>query len=273
MQSGLSEDLRPITGHGTRPLQIAVLASGSGSNLQALLDAQARCDPLIFKVVAVFSDKDSFALKRAEALGLHVVKRLYRPFCRERCLDPACPSSRIAYDQEILRELRRVEAVVGSIDVLVLAGYMRLVRAPLLQAFPQRIINVHPADLAAMSAEGKRNYIGINAVADALAAGEQRTRSSVILVDPEVDGGPVLVSGPGVDRRQGAPLDAAYVHAHQERQKRESDWPALVFAVEALARGEFSLNEGDQVFYKALPLGAEGVDLSAFSTGSLAGMR
>jgi phosphoribosylglycinamide formyltransferase-1 len=146
--------------------RVAVLASGAGTNLQALLD-----DPVVGpRIALVVSDRpDAYALRRAAERGVDSL-----------VLDPGAFGSRAAHDEAILAALRD-----AAIDVVVLAGYMRIVGREIVEAFRDRIVNVHPALLPA--------FPGATAVADALAHGVRVTGVTVHLVDEEVDHGPILV--------------------------------------------------------------------------------
>jgi phosphoribosylglycinamide formyltransferase-1 len=145
--------------------RIAVLASGSGSNLQALLD-----DPVVGPMVAlVVSDRgDARALDRARAAGV-----------RQIHLDPGAFPAREEHDRSLLDLLRDEE-----IAIVCLAGYMRILSGPVVRAFWGRMLNVHPALLPA--------FPGAHAVRDALAWGVKVTGVTVHLVDEQVDHGPIL---------------------------------------------------------------------------------
>jgi phosphoribosylglycinamide formyltransferase-1 len=141
---------------------IGVLASGAGSNLQALLDAG-------LPVVAVASNVEGAgALERAAAAGIATAA-----FPLERFADRAERDEALA---DWLEEHR--------VQLVVCAGYMHLLTPAFLARFPQRVVNVHPALLPA--------FPGAHAVADALAAGVTQTGATVHLVDEGVDTGPVL---------------------------------------------------------------------------------
>jgi phosphoribosylglycinamide formyltransferase 1 len=146
--------------------RVAVLASGTGTNLQALLD-----DPIVGPhVVLVVSDReDAEALKRAADRGVTGV-----------FLDPAEHPGREAYDAALLNLLRQ-----EGITVVCLAGFMRILTPPLVGAFWGRMLNVHPSLLPA--------FPGAHAPRDALAWGAKVTGATVHLVDEEVDHGPVVL--------------------------------------------------------------------------------
>ncbi len=149
--------------------RVAVLASGGGTNLQALLD-----DPVVGRwVVLVVSDRaDAGALERARRGGV-----------RAEHVDPASFPDRATFDHA-LAELLRGDAI----DVVALAGFMRIVGPELVEAFDGRMLNVHPALLPA--------FPGTHAVADALAWNVKVTGVTVHLVDHEVDHGPIVSQEP-----------------------------------------------------------------------------
>lgn len=146
-------------------VRLAVLASGSGTNLQALLD-----DPVVGSwVVLVASDRaDARAIERARARGVEAV-----------FLDPREHDGRAAFDRALLELLRARE-----VDLVALAGFMRIVGPELVRAFEGRMLNVHPALLPA--------FPGTTSVADALSWGVKVTGVTVHLVDDEVDHGPIV---------------------------------------------------------------------------------
>jgi phosphoribosylglycinamide formyltransferase-1 len=148
---------------------VAVLASGQGTNLQALMD-DAVVGPWI---VLVVSDRtDAYALERARTGNVEAV-----------FLDPAAYADRAAHDHA-LRELLESE----RIDCVALAGFMRIVGPEVVEAFRGRILNVHPALLP--------SFPGAHAVADALEWGVKVTGVTVHLVDEEVDHGPIVAQEP-----------------------------------------------------------------------------
>jgi phosphoribosylglycinamide formyltransferase-1 len=146
--------------------RVAVLASGSGTNLQALLD-----DPHVGPhVVLVVSDRpEAYALERARGRDVEAL-----------VLEPSAFDDRAAHDAAVLDALTS-----RRIDIVVLAGYMRLVAPALVHAFPDRVLNVHPALLP--------SFPGTRGVADALAYGVKVTGVTVHVVDEGLDTGPVVL--------------------------------------------------------------------------------
>jgi len=147
------------------PARIVVLVSGSGSNLQALLDA----DQQSYAVVGVISDRpDAHGLVRAEHHGLPTL-----------VVDPGDFPDRHAWDTALAHGIAD-----WSPDWVVCAGFMRILGPVVLDTFPQRIVNTHPALLPA--------FPGAHGVRDALDYGVRVTGCTVHLVDSGVDTGPIL---------------------------------------------------------------------------------
>jgi phosphoribosylglycinamide formyltransferase-1 len=151
--------------------RIAALASGAGTNLQALLE-DPQVGPWIALVVS--DDPSADALARARARGVKAV-----------VLDPAKYPSRTEFDHALTLLLEE-----EAVEYLLLAGYMRILGAEVVRAFRERILNVHPSLLPA--------FPGAHAVRDALGWGEKVTGATVHLVDEEVDHGPIVLQEPVV---------------------------------------------------------------------------
>ena len=150
-------------------LNIGVLVSGSGSNLQSILDACARGE-LPARVVCVISNKaDAFALERARRAGIPALH-----------LDHRAHAGREAYDAALVATLREFE-----VELVVLAGFMRIITTVLLEAFPMAVMNIHPALLPA--------FPGLHAQRQALDYGAKFAGCTVHFVDAGTDTGPIIV--------------------------------------------------------------------------------
>lgn len=150
--------------------RIAVLASGNGSNLQAILDALDAGDITNVEVTLVLSDKENaHALARARKKGISTV---YFSSLRY--------STREEYDRGVVTYLEE-----RHIDLVVLAGFMRVLSPYFVMSFPNSIMNIHPALLPA--------FPGTQGVADALAYGVKVTGCTVHFVDEGVDTGPIIL--------------------------------------------------------------------------------
>ena len=183
--------------------RVAVLASGEGTNVQALLD-----DPVVGPwIVMVLSDRaDAGALARARARGVGAVH-----------VDPVAFDDRASFDLAVLDLLRAQE-----IEIVALAGFMRVVGPEIVGAFDGRLVNVHPALLPA--------FPGTSAVADALAWGSKVTGVTVHLVDEGVDHGPIVFQEP-VRVEPDDDWDALEARVH------EAEHRLLPAAVRAIAEG------------------------------------
>jgi phosphoribosylglycinamide formyltransferase-1 len=149
--------------------RLGVLISGRGSNLQSVIDAVTR-GTLPAAIAVVISNRAGAAgLMRARAAGVQAV-----------CLSPRDYPSRDAYDAALADLLRE-----HAVDLVCLAGFMRLVGAPLLEAFPNRVLNIHPSLLPA--------FPGLEAQQQALDYGVTVSGATVHLVTSELDGGPIVI--------------------------------------------------------------------------------
>jgi phosphoribosylglycinamide formyltransferase 1 len=149
--------------------RLGVLISGRGSNLQALIDAIAagRLDATI--AVVISNRADAAGLDRARAAGIETVIVSHRGF-----------PTREDYDRALVKELQ-----TRDVGLVCLAGFMRLVGAPLIDAFPNRILNIHPSLLPA--------FPGLDAQKQAIDHGVKVSGVTVHLVTAELDGGPIVV--------------------------------------------------------------------------------
>ena len=146
-------------------MRVGVLASGSGTNLQALLDADLGDARVVLVIANVPGAK---ALDRARAAGVASQLINHRDFPR-----------RVAFDAALVEALREAD-----VDLVVLAGFMRIVTTAFLDAFPDRVINIHPSLLPA--------FPGVDAQRQAFEAGVRVTGCTVHLVDAGTDTGPIL---------------------------------------------------------------------------------
>lgn len=153
----------------TELLKIGVLVSGNGSNLQAIID-RIEDGTLQAKVVCVISNKaDAFALERAKRHGIPA-----------HILDHRAHASREAYDIALVDLLRS-----HGVQLVVLAGFMRIVTRVILEAFPNAVMNIHPALLPA--------FPGLHAQKQALEYGVKVSGCTVHLVDEGTDTGPIIM--------------------------------------------------------------------------------
>ncbi|WP_194764540.1 phosphoribosylglycinamide formyltransferase [Microbacterium sp. UFMG61] len=191
-------------------LTVAVLISGTGSNLRALLEA-ARHPDFPARVVVVGADREADGLAHAEEFG---IPSFTVPWHEHE--------SREAWGEELGRQL-----AVWNADLVVLSGLMRLLPAGLVADLAPRLINTHPAYLP--------EFPGAHGVRDALTAGVSQTGASVIVVDDGVDTGPILA------QERVPVLDGDTEHSLHERIK-PVERRLLIDVVRRIATGELSLS-------------------------------
>lgn len=205
-------------------LPIAVLASGRGSNLGALIDARdAGTLPVDFVLVA--GDRaDAVALERARDAGIPTF-----------ALDPKRFAERAAFDAALFA---RVEEAGPAL--VVLAGYMRVIDADVVRRFAGRMINIHPSLLP--------KYRGLHTHRRALEAGDAEHGASVHFVTAELDGGPTIAQA-------GIPVHAGDTPESLAERLLEREHRLLVACVGLIARGRVRLS-GEQVLLDGSPLAA-----------------
>jgi phosphoribosylglycinamide formyltransferase-1 len=202
-------------------MRVGVLASGAGSNFQALVEA-LRGDASAQVVGLVSNVPGARALERARALGIPAVVMQHTQW-----------PTREAYDEALAHEL-----VLRRVELVCLAGYMRLVTPAFLRAFPGRVVNVHPALLPA--------FPGLHAVRQALAAGVKVSGCTVHYVDSGTDTGPIIAQAsvpvlPGDE-------ETALAGRIQVQEHR-----LLPLVVRGIARGDIRLQDGTVTLREALP--------------------
>ena len=177
-----------------QPLALGVLISGSGTNLQAVIDAIAE-GVLDARIAVVISNKEAaFGLERARRAGIPAVH-----------IDPSAIGDYRAYNHAIREALE-----LHGVELVVMAGYMRLLGTEVLRAYPGAVINLHPALLPA--------FPGASAIRDAYDYGVKVTGVTVHFADEEFDRGPILCQEP-VRIEESDTLEAleAKIHAVEHR--------------------------------------------------------
>ncbi len=171
-------------------IKLGVLISGSGTNLQALIDAIAagKLDATIELVVS--SRPSAYGLKRAEAAGIQTLT-----LSKEIYADP------MVADEVIATELRR-----AGVDYVLMAGYMRMVHDPILASFPNRVVNIHPALLP--------SFKGAHAIQDAFDYGVKVTGVTVHFANSDYDCGPIIAQRP-VEVEEGWTVDQLEARIHE----------------------------------------------------------
>ena len=244
-------------------MRVAGFMSGSGTNIVKLMELAERLETkegrAPFEVVLVFSDR-SDGSSRGEQIackkGIPYVSHDIRAFHRLR------GQKRTVNSTEGLIARKEFDHVAGKlveafeVDVIALGGYMSFITL-------DRCVNVHPADLSILTAEGQRRYVGDHAVLDAIAAGERVLRASTLWTDQGVDTGPLLMVSAPISVMLPEPIetlreDEERLHEiatlHQQRLKEIGDWQIFPRTVEMIARGRFSLDENSRVYVDGRPV-------------------
>lgn len=194
--------------------KIAVLVSGGGTNLQALIDAQGRGEIPDGQIAAVISSSpDAFALERAKKAGIpgYVIDR--KAFASNQAMT-------VALTQQ-LKEL--------DIGLVVLAGFMYILTPELIDAYPNAILNVHPALIPSFCGEG---FYGLHVHEAALAYGVKVTGATVHFVSEACDGGPIVL-------QQAVPIEEGdTAEVLQRRVMEQAEWKILPRAVALFCAGK-----------------------------------
>ena len=200
--------------------RIAVLVSGGGTNLQALIDAQGRGEIINGSIAAVISSSpDAYALERAEKAGIpgYVIDR--RDYPSNRAMTVA-----------LVDKLRQLD-----IQLVVLAGFLVAIPPMIVEAFPNRIINIHPSLIPAFCGVG---FYGLHVHKKALERGVRVTGATVHFVDTGTDTGPIILQK-AVKIKQGDTPEIL-----QRRVMEKAEWKILPKAINLIANGKVSVEDG-----------------------------
>ena len=192
-------------------INIAVLVSGGGTNLQALIDAQGKVLQHGKIKLVISSKPDVYALQRAEQAGIEhcvIAKRDYE--------------TQEEFSNAILQQLQSYQ-----IDMIVLAGYLSILDETIIRAYPNRIINIHPSLIPSFCGKG---YYGLKVHEAALAYGVKVTGATVHIVNEIPDGGKILLQK-AVDI-----LPSDTPETLQQRVMEEAEWKLLPQATEMIAK-------------------------------------
>ncbi|MBQ9413973.1 MAG: phosphoribosylglycinamide formyltransferase [Clostridia bacterium] len=202
------------------PCNIAVLVSGGGTNLQALIDAEKRGELPHGKLTLVVASKPGvFALERAKAAGIEsavVARKAY--------------ADRDAFEDALLSLLRE-----RDIDIVVLAGFLTVLSSRFVAAFPDRILNVHPSLIPSFCGDG---FYGLRVHEAALSRGVKVTGATVHLVNEITDGGRILLQKAVAIEEGDTP------ETLQRRVMEEAEWKLLPAATELICK---ELTEGETI--------------------------
>lgn len=201
-------------------LRLAVLVSGGGTNLQAIIDQIRQGGITNAEIAAVISNnRGAYALERARENGIPGL-----------CVSPKDYETRGAFNQALLEAVRSVNP-----DLVVLAGCLVVIPKIMVDAYPNRIINIHPALIPSFCGTG---YYGLKVHEAVLKRGVKVTGATVHFVDDGTDTGPILLQK-AVEVREG---DTPKVL--QQRVMEEAEWKILPKAIDLIANGRVQIRDG-----------------------------
>ena len=209
----------------TKMTKIAVLVSGGGTNLQALIDAEGRGELGNGKITLVIASKPGvYALERAKNHGIE-----------GRVLARGDFDSIAAYSKALADEME-----AAGIDLVVLAGFLTIIDEQVYERFPNRILNVHPALIPSFCGKG---FYGLHVHEAALQKGVRVSGATVHIVTPECDAGPIVLQK-AVEVKEGDTPEIL-----QKRIMEEAEWKILPQAVRLFCDGRITV-ENNKVYIK-----------------------
>ena len=203
--------------------KIAVLVSGGGTNLQALIDAEGRGELGAGKIALVIASKPGvYALERAKNAGIDAVVMSRKDY------DSIADYSRALADK----------MTAEGIDLVVLAGFLTIIDEQVYNAFPNKILNVHPALIPSFCGKG---FYGLHVHEAALKKGVKVSGATVHIVTPECDAGPIVLQK-AVEVKEGDTPEVL-----QRRIMEEAEWKILPRAVQLFSDGKITVKD-DKVY-------------------------
>lgn len=201
-------------------LKLAVLVSGGGTNLQAIMDAIAGGTVTNAEIVTVISNNaDAYALERAKKSGIDAV-----------CISPKMYESRDEFNRALLQQLNSYQP-----DLVVLAGFLVVIPKMMIEEYRNRIINIHPSLIPSFCGKG---YYGLKVHEGVLARGVKVTGATVHFVDEGTDTGPIILQK-AVEVQQGDTPEVL-----QRRVMEQAEWLILPRAIDLIANGRVSVVDG-----------------------------
>ena len=201
-------------------LKVAVLVSGGGTNLQAILDAidEGRITNAQVDVV-ISNNPGAYALERAKGHGIEAL-----------CISPKDYESRAAFNEAFLAKLDSYQ-----VDLVVLAGFLVVIPEQMIARYRNRIINIHPSLIPSFCGTG---YYGLHVHEGVLSRGVRVTGATVHFVDTGTDTGPIILQK-AVEVHQGDTPEVL-----QRRVMEEAEWKILPAAIDLIANGKVSVQDG-----------------------------
>lgn len=205
------------------PLRVLVCVSGGGTNLQAIIDKVADGTIKNTKLVKVISNNPGvYALERAEKAGIEA-----------ECISPKSFATRAEFNEALLAAVDNAKP-----DLIVLAGFLVVIPEAMIQAYRNRIINIHPSLIPAFCGTG---YYGLKVHEAALARGVKVVGATVHFVDEGTDTGPIILQKPVMVEPGDTP------EVLQRRVMEQAEWNILPEAISLIAEGRLTVEDGKAV--------------------------
>ena len=207
-------------------LKLAVLVSGGGTNLQAIIDAisAGKITNACISVV-ISNNANAYALERARAHGIEAL-----------CISPKDFESREAFNQAFLDKLNSY-----NVDLVVLAGFLVVLPEMMIKEYTNRIVNIHPSLIPSFCGKG---FYGLKVHEGVLARGVKVTGATVHFVDEGTDTGPIILQK-AVEGEQGDTPEVL-----QRRVMEQAEWVILPHAIDLIANGKVSVEDGHVIIAK-----------------------
>ena len=207
-------------------LKLAVLVSGGGTNLQAIIDAisAGKITNACISVV-ISNNANAYALERARAHGIEAL-----------CISPKDFESREAFNQAFLDKLNSY-----NVDLVVLAGFLVVLPEMMIKEYTNRIVNIHPSLIPSFCGKG---FYGLKVHEGVLARGVKVTGATVHFVDEGTDTGPIILQK-AVEVEQGDTPEVL-----QRRVMEQAEWKILPKAIDLIANGKVSVEDGHVIIAK-----------------------
>ncbi len=201
-------------------LKLGILVSGGGTNLQAILDAVDNGSITNAEVKTVISNNaNAYALERARQHGIEAV-----------CVSPKSYDTREEFNKALLEKLKE-----SDVDLVVLAGCLVVIPPMIVEAFPNRIINIHPSLIPSFCGEG---YYGLRVHEAVLARGVKVTGATVHFVDNGTDTGPIIL------QKAVKVEDGDTPEVLQRRVMEKAEWKILPLAIDLIANNKIKVVDG-----------------------------
>lgn len=201
-------------------LKVAVLVSGGGTNLQAIIDAIESGKITNTELVGVISNnKNAYALERAKKHGIPA-----------ECISPKNFETRAEFNRVLLEKLNELQ-----VDLVVLAGFLVVIPEEMIRVYRNRIINIHPSLIPAFCGTG---YYGLKVHEAALARGVKIVGATVHFVDEGTDTGPIILQKAVEVEEEDTPKIL------QQRVMEQAEWKILPQAIDLIANGKIKVTEG-----------------------------